>query len=48
MGEDFGGYSPADPDNPKSIAGLNYNQLVAVLWKVCQELLTRVEQLEAA
>jgi hypothetical protein len=48
MGEDFAGYTPADPDEPESIAALNYNQLVAVLWKACQELLTRVEQLEAA
>ena len=48
MGDEFGGYTPADPDEPESIAALNYNQLVAVLWKACQELVVRVEQLEAA
>jgi hypothetical protein len=40
---DFGGHR-ADPAGES----ISYNELTAVLWKVCQELLARVEQLEAA
>jgi hypothetical protein len=47
LGEDFGGYTPSDPANPRSIAGLAYNELVAVLWKACQEMKARIEALEA-
>jgi hypothetical protein len=47
LGDDFGGYTPAEPDNARSIAGLNYNELTAVLWKACQELAARVATLEA-